>query len=181
MHFPTESKNVQLWCGLAFHCQCNFFLEMSFHWYADYLHLATLHFSHSPHLRWLPSFPADDAQPLRISDTCYFCILMKSNSHLQAAHNLSPGPRSGVRAWGTLKIWGQWKIIKKINMHVFPKTFVVVMMHNCKAMFWRVSVQNRPVQNRPFIIDHSKQTTFKTDPFITNPFITDSVHNRPRS
>ena len=40
-------------------------------------------------------FP-DDAQPLRISDTCYFCILMKSNSHLQAAHNLSPGPRSDV-------------------------------------------------------------------------------------
>jgi len=26
---------------------------------------------------------------------------MKLNSHLQAAHNLSPGPRSGVRAWET--------------------------------------------------------------------------------
>ena len=44
-----------------------------------------------------------------------------------------------------------------------------------------VSVQNRPVQNRPFITDHSKQTTFITDPFITDPFITDYVHNRPRS
>jgi len=33
------------------------------------------------------------------------------------------------------------------------------------------SVQNRPVQNRPFITDHSKQTTFITDPFITDPFI----------
>jgi len=39
-------------------------------------------------------------------------------------------------------------------MHVFPKTFVVVMMHNCKAIFWSVSVQNRP-------------------------FKTDHVHNRP--
>ena len=28
---------------------------------------------------------------------------MKSNSHLQAAHNLSPGPRSGGRAWGDFK------------------------------------------------------------------------------
>jgi len=66
-------------------------------------------------------------------------------------------------------------------MHVFPKTFVVVMMHSCKAMFLRVSVQNRRVQNRPFITDHSKQTTFITDPFTTDPFITDYVHNRPRS
>ena len=32
------------------------------------------------------------------------------------------------------------KTCRKINMHVFPKTFVVVLMHNCKAMFWRVSV-----------------------------------------
>jgi len=47
------------------------------------------------------------------------------------------------------------KTYKKINVHVFPKTFVVVMMHNCKAIFWRVSVQNRP-----FTTDHSKQTTF---------------------
>ena len=163
MHFPMERKNVQLWCKLAFHYQCNFFLELSFHLYADYYHLATLHFSHFPHLRWLPSFAADDAQPLRISDTCYFCILMKSNSHLQAAHNLSPGPRSGGRAWGTLKNLRARKTYKKINMHVFPKT-----------MFWRVSVQNRP-----FITDQSKQTTFITDPFITDPFITDYVHNKP--
>jgi len=46
-----------------------------------------------------------------------------------------------------------------------------------------VSVQNRPVQNRPFITDHSKQATFITDPFITDPFITeqyiiDHIHNR---
>jgi len=27
------------------------------------------------------------------------------------------------------------KTYKKINMHVFPKPLVVVMMHNCKAMF----------------------------------------------
>jgi len=60
---------------------------------------------------------------------------MKSNSHLQAAHNLSPGPRSGVRAWGTLKNLRAMKTYKKINMHVFPKTFVVVMMHNYKAIF----------------------------------------------
>jgi len=26
-----EMKNVQLWCKLAFHYQCNFFLELSFH------------------------------------------------------------------------------------------------------------------------------------------------------
>jgi len=26
-------------------------------------------------------------------------------------------------------------LLKKINIHVFPKKFVVVMMHNCKAMF----------------------------------------------
>jgi len=44
-----------------------------------------------------------------------------------------------------------------------------------------VSVQNRSVQNRPFITDHPKQTTFITVPFITDPFITDYVHNRPRS
>jgi len=48
-------------------------------------------------------------------------------------------------------------------------------------LFLLVSVQNRLVQNRPFITDHSKQTTFITDPFITDPFITDHVHNRPRS
>jgi len=47
----------------------------------------------------------------------------------------------------------------------------------------KVSVQNRPVQNRPFITDHSKQTTFITDPFITDPFITapfttDHIHTR---
>ena len=28
-------------------------------------------------------------------------------------------------------------------------------------------------QNRPFITDHSKQSTFITDPFITDPFVTD--------
>ena len=179
MHFPMEKKNIQLWCKLPFHYQYNFFLELSFHLYPDPLHLVTLHFSHSPHLRWLPSFPADDAQQLRISDTCYFCILMKSNSHLQAAHNLSPGPWGAGMAWGTLKNLRAMKTYKKIHMHVFPKTFVVVMMHNCKALFWKVSVQNRPVQNRPFITDHSKQTTFITDPFITHPFITDYVHNRP--
>ena len=71
----------------------------------------------------------------RISDTCYFCTLMKSNSHLQAAHNLSPGPQSGVRASGTLKNLGAMKTYKKMNMRVFPKTFVVVIMHNCKAIF----------------------------------------------
>jgi len=68
------------------------------------------------------------------------------------------------------------KTYKKINMHVFPKTFVVVMMHNCKALFLMASVQNRP-----FITDHSKQTTFITGPFITDPFIIDYVYNRPRS
>jgi len=31
------------------------------------------------------------------------------------------------------------------------------------------------------VTDHSKQTTFITDPFITDPFITDYVHNRPHS
>jgi len=36
-----------------------------------------------------------------------------------------------------------------------------------------VSIQNRPVHNRPLITDHSKQTTFITDPFITDLFITD--------
>jgi len=60
---------------------------------------------------------------------------MKSNSQLEAAHNLSPGPRSGGKAWGTLKNLRAMKTYKKINMHVYPKTFVVVMMHNCKAMF----------------------------------------------
>jgi len=54
MQFPMERKNVQLWCKLAFHHQCNVFLELSFHLYPDYLHLATLHFSHSPDWRWLP-------------------------------------------------------------------------------------------------------------------------------
>ena len=34
-------------------------------------------------------------------------------------------------------------------------------------------------QSRPFKTDHSKQTTFITDPFITDPLITDHVHNRP--
>jgi len=28
-----------------------------------------------------------------------------------------------------------------------------------------VPIQNRPVHNRPLITDHSKQTTFITDPF----------------
>jgi len=37
------------------------------------------------------------------------------------------------------------------------------------------------IHNRPLKTDHSKQTTFITDPFITDPFITDHVHNRPRS
>jgi len=60
---------------------------------------------------------------------------MKSNSHLQAAHNLSPGTQSGIRAWGTLKNLRAMKTYKKMNMHVFPKIFVVVMMHNCKAIF----------------------------------------------
>ena len=60
---------------------------------------------------------------------------MKSISHLQAVHNLSPEPRSGVRAWGTSKNLRAMKTYKKMNMHVFPKTFVVVMMHNCKAIF----------------------------------------------
>jgi len=41
-----------------------------------------------------------------------------------------------------------------------------------------VSVQNRPVQNRPFITDHSKQITFTTDPFITDQYIIDHIHNR---
>ena len=36
------------------------------------------------------------------------------------------------------------------------------------SLILMVSVQNRPVQNRPFITDHSKQTTFITDPFITD-------------
>jgi len=44
-----------------------FFLELSFHLYPDHHHLVTLHFSHSPHLRWLSSFPADDAQPLYLA------------------------------------------------------------------------------------------------------------------
>jgi len=34
------------------------------------------------------------------------------------------------------------------------------------------------VQDRPFITDHSKQTTFITDPFMADPFITDHVDNR---
>jgi len=60
---------------------------------------------------------------------------------------------------------------------------VVIFRLQVTVMYIRVkvSVQNRPVQNRPFITDHSKQNTFITDPFITDPFITDYVHNRPRS
>jgi len=38
-------------------------------------------------------------------------------------------PGAGVGHGGLQKIWGQWEVIKKINMHVFPKTFVVIMMH----------------------------------------------------
>ena len=34
-----ERKIVQFWCKLAFQYQCNFFLELSFHLYPDYLHL----------------------------------------------------------------------------------------------------------------------------------------------
>jgi len=44
-----------------------------------------------------------------------------------------------------------------------------------------VPIQNRPVHNRPLITDHSKQTTFITDPFITDLFKTDHFHNRPCS
>jgi len=47
----------------------------------------------------------------------------------------SPVPWSRGRAWGALKNLRAMKTSKKINMHVFPKTFVVVMMHNCKALF----------------------------------------------
>jgi len=39
---------------------------------------------------------------------------------------------------------------ENINMHVFPKTFVVVMMHNCKAIYF---------EGCPFKTDHSLQTT----------------------
>jgi len=49
---------------------------------------------------------------------------MKSNSHLQTAHNLSPGRRSRGRAWRTFKNLRAMKTYKKINMHVFPKTFL---------------------------------------------------------
>jgi len=34
-----------------------------------------------------------------------------------------------------------------------------------------------PIQNRPLITDHSKQTTFITDPFITDLFKTDHFHH----
>jgi len=47
------------------------------------------------------------------------------------------------------------------------------------VFFAMVTVQNRPAHNRPLKTDHSKQTTFITDPFITDPSITDHVHNRP--
>ena len=40
-----------------------------------------------------------------------------------------------------------------------------------------VPIQSRPVHNRPFITDHSKQTTFTTDPFITDLLKTDHFHN----
>jgi len=60
---------------------------------------------------------------------------MKSNSHLQAADKLAPGPRSGGGAWGTLKNLRAMKTYKKIDIHAFPKTFVVVMIHNCKVIF----------------------------------------------
>ena len=42
-----------------------------------------------------------------------------------------------------------------------------------------VLIQNRPVHNRALITDHSKQTTFTTEPFITEPFVTDHVDNGP--
>ena len=42
-----------------------------------------------------------------------------------------------------------------------------------------VLIQNGPVHNRPLITDHSKQTTFITEPFITEPFVTDHVDNGP--
>jgi len=45
------------------------------------------------------------------------------------------GTPERCRAWGTLKNLRAMKTYKKINMHVFPKTFIVVMMHNCKAIF----------------------------------------------
>jgi len=44
------------------------------------------------------------------------------------------------------------------------------------SLLWVVSVQYRPVHNRPLITEHLKQTTFVTDQFII-----DHVHNRPRS
>jgi len=44
-----------------------------------------------------------------------------------------------------------------------------------------VPIRNRPVHNRPLITDHSKQTTFITDPFTTDLFKTDHFHNRPCS
>ena len=48
-------------------------------------------------------------------------------------------------------------------------------------VIFSVPIQNRPVHNRPFITDHSKQTTFTTDPFITDLLKTDHFHNRPCS
>jgi len=64
--FPWKGKTFSY--GVNWHSttSATLFLELSFHLYPDYLHLATLHFSHSLHLRWLPSFPADDAQQIRI-------------------------------------------------------------------------------------------------------------------
>jgi len=50
-----------------------------------------------------------------------------------------------------------------------------------KHCFGMVPIQNRPVRNRPVITDHSKQTTFITDPFITDLFNTDHFHNTPCS
>jgi len=42
MHFPMERKNVQLWCKVAFHYQCNFFLELSFHTYMQIIFILPL-------------------------------------------------------------------------------------------------------------------------------------------
>ena len=54
IHFPIERKNVQLWCKLAFHYQCNFFFWNYNFTCIQIIFILQLHFSHSPHLRWFP-------------------------------------------------------------------------------------------------------------------------------